>query len=89
MVRPAFTEEIDSEQTETKGWEEGFRFTEMTGGGGGRRVAEPELQKYRREPWERSRGPRNGGICSERRLPCEAGSTLQEGDGWDRARAAR
>ena len=35
MVRPAFTEETDSEHTEMKGWDEGFRFTDMTRWGGG------------------------------------------------------
>lgn len=39
-------------------------------------VAEAELQKYRRGTMRN--GSRNGGICSERRLPCVAGLTLQE-----------
>ena len=40
------------------------------------RVAEPELQKYRKGTM--GNGSRNGGICSEKHLPCVAGSTLQE-----------
>lgn len=75
-----------------KGWEEGFRFTEMTrrGGGGGQsgRTRGAEVQKG-------NHGKGLEGLEMEAfaqrgvRLPCAAGSTLQEGDGWDRARAAR
>lgn len=90
VVRPAFTEETNTERREMKGWEEGFRFTEMTSRG----RAEWQNQSCRStegEPWEMGLEME---VFAQRSIYpvwlgrlCKKG--LQKGEGWDRAQPAR